>query len=169
MQPALCSHVSSSLVGHSSSRMAVRLRMVLPLLGALLMLGLMSGPAHAQGNAVYASGDGISHVRILRRADASFTHEIYLVSPVSIFIGLSSEAGKLVQLGHFPEGTELEFAIYIVDTGDTFYTGPASRNPDDIEHAAVSVINPKQVLVGFEDLFGGGDFDYNDVLLRVKR
>jgi Domain of unknown function (DUF4114) len=53
--------------------------------------------------------------------------------------------------------------------GSCYAPGPASRNPDDIEHAAVSVINPKQVLVGFEDLFGGGDFDYNDVLLRVKR
>jgi hypothetical protein len=33
---------------------------------------------------------------------------------------------------------ELVFGIKVLDTGDTFYTGPAARNPDGRAHALVS-------------------------------
>ena len=55
------------------------------------------------------------------------------------------------------------FSIYVRNTGNTFYSGSGAGNPDGIAHA--NVINnwaPGRTFVGFEDLFGGGDFDYDD-------
>ena len=40
--------------------------------------------------------------------------------------------------------------------------GPASRNPDGIAHADVTETGARTFLVGFEDVFGGGDRDYDD-------
>jgi hypothetical protein len=120
------------------------------------------------GARITASGSGSSHVEILAPSGV-FVSQIFLVSPVSMFIGLSTEVGKVVQLGHFPAGVELVFQIHVLNTGDNFFTGPATRNPDGIAHAAVDFINPVQAIVEFEDLFGGGDLDFNDVNFRVKR
>lgn len=59
-------------------------------------------------------------------------------------------------------GAELIFGIEIVDTGDIFFIGAASRNPDGIAHATVDSLGGGVFVVGFEDLYGGGDFDYDD-------
>ena len=40
--------------------------------------------------------------------------------------------------------------------------GPSSRNPDGIVHAGVDNLGGGIFAVGFEDLDGGGDFDYDD-------
>lgn len=78
-----------------------------------------------------------------------------------------------------PAGDELVFGIFVRDTGFTFFTGPPGpgRNPDLLAHAAVDfdppavapppfppiAILPGLTLVGFEDLFGGGDLDFDDL------
>jgi hypothetical protein len=59
-------------------------------------------------------------------------------------------------------GNELIFGVHINDTGFKFFIGPASRNPDNVFHATVDSIGGGQYVVGFEDLFGGGDRDYDD-------
>lgn len=63
----------------------------------------------------------------------------------------------------FDSGDELVFGIFVTDTGDTFKLGPGSRNPDGLVHGAIdSAARPGWARVGFEDLFGGGDLDYDD-------
>ncbi|MBX3636147.1 MAG: PEP-CTERM sorting domain-containing protein [Rubrivivax sp.] len=60
-------------------------------------------------------------------------------------------------------GDELVFGIYVTNTGDTFKLGPGSRNPDGLIHGAIdSAARPGWLRVGFEDLLGGGDLDYDD-------
>lgn len=65
-------------------------------------------------------------------------------------------------------GDELVFGIYIYDTAQTFFMGPAARNSDGIMHAALDgpgvVVPPYGAgyVVGFEDLTGGGDRDFDD-------
>ena len=44
--------------------------------------------------------------------------------------------------------------------------GPASRNPDSIEHAVVDEIGPGVADVGFEDVLGGFDLDFNENRFR---
>ena len=48
-----------------------------------------------------------------------------------------------------------------------FYSGDGSRNPDGIAHAVVDS-RQNQAQVGFEDLFGGGDRDYNDLVFSFS-
>lgn len=80
-----------------------------------------------------------------------------------IFNNHASPVGSQVTLGAFPVGTELEFRLYVNNTGNNFYTGPADRNPDSHYHARVqSNWSPNESLVSFEDLFSG-PFEYNDL------
>jgi hypothetical protein len=101
---------------------------------------------------------------------AGYTSEIRLDAPQFIPIGTGhvTASGSVVDLGVFPSGTELIFAIYVRDTGVTYYSGPASRNPDGQVHAAITQLPGDEVLVGFEDLYGGGDRDYDDINVIVK-
>lgn len=99
---------------------------------------------------------------------AGYTNELYLYLPVNglgvIFNNHTTPVGTTFDLGNFTAGTELVFAIYVLNTGHTFYSGDASRNADGIAHAVVDTdYAPNAAYVGFEDLLGGGDFDYDDV------
>ncbi|MCS7090127.1 MAG: DUF4114 domain-containing protein [Verrucomicrobiota bacterium] len=103
---------------------------------------------------------------------AGFSNDLYLDSPVGAYSGVifnnhSTPIGTVVSLGHFTTGTELIFRLYVHDTGYSFYSGPASRNPDQEAHAAVEVLG-HEMQVGFEDLYGGGDRDYNDLIFSIS-
>jgi hypothetical protein len=80
-----------------------------------------------------------------------------------IFNNHLSPVGSTVNLGSFAPGTELMFRLHVNDTGFDFFTGPASRNPDDHFHARVQAAwQPNESLVSFEDLLNG-PFDFNDL------
>lgn len=97
---------------------------------------------------------------------AAYSNDLYLVLPgpdVFIFNNHASAVGSTVNLGSFAIGTELEFRLHVNNTGDDFYSGPASRNPDGHTHARVQDNWASgTTLVSFEDLLNG-PFDYNDL------
>jgi hypothetical protein len=109
---------------------------------------------------------------------AAFSNDLYLMwdgaagkpgddgdlsNDVFIFNNHLAVVGSTVNLGAFALGTELEFRLHVNDTGDDFFTGPASRNPDSHAHARVQANwEPNTTLVSFEDLFSG-PFDFNDL------
>ncbi len=100
---------------------------------------------------------------------ADYTNELYLYMPSTglgvIFNNHTTPIGTTFDLGSFAAGTELVFAIYVLNTGDTFYSGDASRNSDGLAHAVVDTeYTADAAYVGFEDLLGGGDMDYDDVM-----
>jgi hypothetical protein len=101
---------------------------------------------------------------------AGYTSDAYLTSPSFVYIatGNVTAAGSTVDLGMFTAGDELVFAIYVRNTGYWYYTGEGSRNPDGIVHAAVTDLGNGAFAVGFEDLFGGGDLDYDDIMFVVE-
>jgi hypothetical protein len=70
----------------------------------------------------------------------------------------------------FKAGDELIFAIYVTNTGYWYYSGDADRNPDGVVHAAVTDLGDGDYHIGFEDLYGGGDEDYDDInfILQTK-
>lgn len=69
----------------------------------------------------------------------------------------------MADLGSYAPGTELIFQLFVHDTGNNFFTGPAARNPDSHAHARVqSDWQPGATLVSFEDLYNG-PFDFNDL------
>lgn len=107
-------------------------------------------------------------------SSAGYKNEFKLSSPRSQDLGWSqgempdkrtgTPFGTTWNLGKFPIGTELIFS----DTanGKTYFTGPASRNPDKLAHAAITFKNSgfhHRYLVSFEDFWNGGDKDYNDL------
>jgi len=108
---------------------------------------------------------------------ATFTNLLYLMlnssgqpgddgdlsNDLFIFNNHASPVGSTFNLGSFAVGTELQFRLFVTNTGNNFYTGPASRNPDGSAHARVqSDWAPITTLVSFEDLFDG-PFDFNDL------
>ena len=98
----------------------------------------------------------------------SYNNAVGLWSPSKITWGYrkSIPTGTQLNLGQFNSGAELEF--YLTNpSGLTFHTGPASRNPDGIIHANVVSNGANSWTVGFEDITGGGDSDYNDVSFTV--
>ncbi len=82
--------------------------------------------------------------------------------------GNVTSSGYTVDLGAFTAGEELIFYIYVRNTGYTYYTGPGERNPDGIVHAAVTDLGDGQFHIGFEDLDGGGDMDYDDINIVIQ-
>ena len=102
---------------------------------------------------------------------AGYTSDTYLHAPGFYWVGTGHQTpmGTQFDVGVYAAGTELIFAIYVRNTGHWFFTGPASRNGDNQIHAAISE-HPDGYTwnIGFEDLWGGGDRDYNDINLIVQ-
>ena len=102
---------------------------------------------------------------------AGYSSETYLVSPGTAFVGKGNytAAGTQYHLGVFGDGQELVFGIYVTNTGYWYYTGPGSRNPDGLVHAAITNHPADNTWhVGFEDLYGGGDKDYDDINIIIE-
>ncbi len=76
--------------------------------------------------------------------------------------------GKILRLGPYPTDTELIFGIDVLSTGDHYQSGPSTRNSDGVAHVAVTYLGSCTWQIGFEDLNGGGDRDYNDVVMQVS-
>lgn len=98
---------------------------------------------------------------------ASYSNNLYLLrgsaAPLFIFNNHASAIGSIVSLGSFAAGTELIFQLEVTNTGESFFSGAASRNPDGQAHARVqSGWQPLTTLVSFEDLYNG-PFDFNDL------
>jgi hypothetical protein len=105
---------------------------------------------------------------------AAISNDLYLNSPSNglgiIFNNHATPIGTTFNLGTFTAGTELIFHIHAHRSGGAdmtprdYYTGPADRNADGIMHAIVdSAYGPNTTFVGFEDIWGGGDLDYDDL------
>lgn len=138
-------------------------------LGSAALVGLFAGPAQATPileQTLIATGGDI--VVTFVSNGAALSSELWLDGDAgdelgAIFNNWTTAVGTSMDLGSFTEGTELVFKLIVGKTGNVFYTGPAARNPDGVVHADVET-GTDQTLVGFEDLFGGGDRDYNDLV-----
>lgn len=79
--------------------------------------------------------------------------------------------GDSVSLGELSAGTELGFFLiangYNNPNGDIFYT-ETTFNSDGIDHVIAGATGADGLLaLGFEDLLGGGDQDYNDLMIAI--
>ena len=139
------------------------------LVGTVALVALLATPAHAvpilEQTLIATGGDVV--VTFVSN-DAGFMSELYLDGQSgdqsgAIFNNFTTPTGTIVNLGSFTAGTELIFTLLVKQTGDLFFTGDASRNEDGVVHARLQDAGD-HVLVGFEDLFGGGDLDFNDLV-----
>lgn len=148
-------------------------RAVLPVIVALLAsLVSLTSPAGAQdqpdpapvlGGQLYSTG-GVVELEVLS-ATAGLTSTLFLFEPEEKRLATNRDIGLKVSIGPYAAGEELLFGIR-VSNGQEYRMGPATRNPDGIEHAVVDFGTDGCAIVGFEDLFGGGDRDYDDNRFR---
>ncbi len=142
-------------------------RKILAALGLTLALSPLANAVPILGGNIYVTETGNVTATYLGHT-AGYTNELYLYMPTNglgvIFNNHTTPVGTTFDLGSFTAGTELIFAIYVLNTGETFYSGDASRNADGLAHAVVDTeYSADAAYVGFEDLLGGGDLDYDDV------
>ena len=79
-------------------------------------------------------------------------------------------AGDFVDLGTLSGGADLDFMLIAngANGGTDVWSTDSGYNADGIQHAvAFAVEDSPYLLIGFEDLYGGGDLDYNDLMFAV--
>lgn len=132
-----------------------------------------SGPAiHPAGNTIVLSQT--SNVTLTMIGEGigcdytAYNNQIGLQSPTRVVWGYAHGIanGSQLNLGQFAGGTELEFFL-TNPQGKTFMTGLGSRNPDGLVHANIVSNGANSWIIGWEDLTGEGDSDYNDVNFAV--
>jgi hypothetical protein len=143
----------------------------------------------ATGGELFANGGEVT-VTYLGHGGAAYTEFLQMVTPggtyapgVDIINNQTTAAGSTFDLGTFAAGEEVEFDIFVQDTGNTWFDGPGTRNADGAVHANVvdnfnytfngNTGNPgtsgpgtsgNGIYVGFEDeIYPGGDFNYADL------
>ncbi len=85
--------------------------------------------------------------------------------------------GDFVNLGVMQAGTKLDFFLIAngANGGNTVWN-TSGINPDGINHVAalsermfaIPNMNSPYLYISFEDLWGGGDHDYNDAIIAVN-
>jgi len=136
---------------------------------AAVMLAFSTCGHAGLADPLFVSSDGHVTLNYLGY-EAGYTNTLWLHSPVHsgpIFVNKTTPIGTVFDLGIFPAGTPLTFSIFVHNTGYTFLSGSADSNPDDTAHAWIDYVSYDLANVGFEDLFNGGDKDYNDLRFSV--
>ncbi len=146
------------------------------LLLGLILSSSVAGAAPILGQQIYYEGGNVQ-VTVLPYS-AAYTSQLILFSTSSpLVIAASSQVGQTFNLGNLAAlygiapGSELIFGILVLNTGNTFKMGPGGRNPDGVEHVLVDYAEGyggDVALLGFEDLFGGRDHDYNDANFQIQ-
>jgi PKD domain-containing protein/uncharacterized protein DUF4114 len=149
-----------------------------------LLTALLVGPATAAiGGQLFWNGGTVTVD--VQYADAGLTSKLYLYpnytdatpdfsGAIYIADNCNSSPAACTGLPSIPvtipgslgAGDELVFGIEVQGPGDRFLIGPGTRNSDGLAHANVTPIGSNGAQVGFEDLLGGGDNDFNDNLFN---
>lgn len=150
-----------------------------PLVAAgVLAMSLLASTAEVSaapvlGGQLFWSGGDVT-ITVLP-ATAGYTSQLKLFSAdPDLFIARNVDVGASLTIGaslidvDHNIGDELVFGIFVENTGDTFLMGPGSRNVDGLLHAGVDSLGGGVFQVGFEDIRGGGDRDYDDNVFRFE-
>lgn len=141
---------------------------------AFLVAGTVSSAqAAGLGKQIFSTGGNVEAEILPPNPSALYTSKLRLYSSLNpsgnfTAIGTNRQVGEIVNLGSFPSLQELLFGIYVQDTGQTYFIGPASRNPDNTIHAITTDISPGVINASFEDLPNGGDNSYNDLNFQLR-
>ena len=120
----------------------------------------------ASGNSFIAGAGDV--VVDIKNSDSGYENKIFWSSDnfnTRHYIGVDNVTGSF-NLGKFAEGTRIDFGIEN-GANQFFRTGAASENADGIEHATATKTDAGTE-IGFEDLYGGGDRDFNDAIINVR-
>lgn len=121
--------------------------------------------APAAEGALYTTGNGAVMVDI-KASDSGYENKIYWSADnwkTRNYLGVDNHTGSF-NIGSFAAGTKIDFAV---DNGQGDFFKASGGNTDGFQHARVSS-DASGMTVGFEDLRGGGDQDFNDAIISVS-
>ncbi len=131
------------------------------------------------GYAGYVDGIGATIATVSAPTSNALTGNTFTIMPDVHWNGYNTRTstypvaqGDFVQLPTVKSGQQLGFFVYSNENsngnpGNTFYNG-ASNNADGFQHMiAFFPSNSQYIIIGFEDMYGGGDKDCNDVMFVV--
>ena len=107
--------------------------------------------------------------------EAGYNSDLYLftddgIADNDIFLFNNKAASpddSIILSGLLGKG-ELIFRLLVNNTTEEFFSGDAARNSDNVEHASVDLeIATGVAIIGFKDILGGGDNDFNDIIISV--
>jgi Domain of unknown function (DUF4114) len=106
----------------------------------------------------------------LEGEDSDYDNEMWVDSPESRFLfrAWADGNGAVRTIGPYVDASELILGIEVTNTGHHWQMGPATRNTDSVVHVSVTYEGGCTWRIGFEDLEGGGDQDYNDAVMRIS-
>lgn len=137
------------------------------------LISLASFAAHAKAPVITIAGGSLEvaktgHVyATFLGSDAGYTDILYF-NGKKIFNGHTSTVGQYVDLGKFVQGTALTFQLYVKNTKETFFSGLANLNADNVFHANAVLGKHHSATISFEDTLGGGDKDFNDMKFSLS-
>ena len=146
------------------------------------LLGLMAAPqlfalvpahpAPGLGARIFGTGGPVTVTIVPGSADTTWEIVLIACGPKDCVdterIGTNRDSKTLTVLKPIPAEDEILISIHSTTTSDSYQSGPASRNLDNIAHAIVTPKSATKIEVVFEDKFGGGDRDFNDVILEFE-
>jgi hypothetical protein len=117
-----------------------------------------------------ATGDVIAY---FYGSDAGYNSTLSLIvnGVAAAVTGLDNHAsgyGAMLNFGSFNAGDELVFRLNVLSTGQQWFSD-TPLNTDGLNHIFAMLFPgdlpaiPSGMYIGFEDMGGGGDFDYNDI------
>lgn len=118
-------------------------------------------------NAAYTVSGGQVVVTV-KKSDSDNNNRIYWSTDnfkTRHYISTDNQTGNYT-IGAFAVGTKIEFGIDN-GVGGFYLTGSALKNPDGIIHAVITK-SKNSTQIGFEDVYGGGDYDFNDVVISIS-
>ncbi len=148
-------------------RLNFRTNIVLPLsmaMGIFILPSLAQATVIVGGN-LFVQNTGNVYVTF-KSSSAGYTSTLSF-NGQNLFTNHADE-GTTLNLGSFSAGTALNFQLLVHNTGNTFSTGMGALNPDGIAHTLVNDMGTGSTQVGWEDLLGGGDLDYNDLVFEFS-
>ncbi len=133
----------------------------------------LSGPAYpAAGQTLTLNNEDVQIDFISQSAGFNNEFGRALPTPTQMYFMCHSAPSGIISGGRYAGPLELRFYLKTPAQGvpnvpQTFYTGPAANNPDNYAHARLSQINATTVRVEWEDLWNGGDQDFNDCIIDI--
>lgn len=124
-----------------------------------LFIDLASNQLISEGGEVSLRFDGRT---------AAHSTDVLTESGEFIFNNQSANFGDTFDLGVIAAGETISFRFDNLTSGMTFFSGLGALNPDGIIHVLLSLNSDNSATVALEDLFRGGDKDFDDAVFTVS-